>query len=305
MRVFLTGASGYVGSYVLRALVENGHTARCLVRDSGEDLVVDGENVEPVVGDLLDPTSYEKTLADCEAVIHLVGLLEEKPSRGVTYERIHVTGTKHVVEAARESGIERFIHMSANGARPSGGTAYQRTKWKAEQIVQETGFNHWTIMRPSILFGRPDPGRPEFASRLLADLIRPFPILPVFGDGTYAMQPVHVTEVAASFVQALTREHVSGQRYVVAGPDRMPYVEVLDRIARGAGLDPKPKLHLPMPLARLVVSTVGRLGLLPITPVQFEMLIEGNTGDAISFYRDFDLSPTSFTPENLQYLQSM
>lgn len=305
MRVFVTGATGYVGSYVLRALVDSGHTARCLVRDSVEDLAVTNEKVEPVRGDLLEPDSFAEALPACDAVIHLVGILEENPRRGATYERIHVNGTREMVDAARDAGIERFIHMSANGARPSGDTAYQRTKWQAEQIVEEANFSHWTIMRPSILFGRPDPGRPEFASRLLADLVRPFPILPVFGDGTYDMQPIHVTEVADAFVQALTLEHVSGQTYVVAGPEQLPFVEILDRIAQGAGLEPKPKLYLPMPLARLAVYTVGRLGLLPITPEQFEMLIGGNTGDATPFYRDFDLSPTSFTPENLQYLQSM
>lgn len=305
MRVFVTGATGYVGSYVLRALLDNGHTARCLVRDSVDDLVVTNEKVEPVIGDLLEPGSYEKALPACDAVIHLVGILEEHPRRGATYERIHVTGTRQMVEAAEDAGLERFIHMSANGARPSGGTAYQRTKWQAEQVVEDANFSHWTIMRPSILFGKPDPGRPEFASRLLDDLVRPFPMLPVFGDGTYDMQPIHVTEVATAFVQALTREPVSGHTYVVAGPEQLRYIEVLDRIARGAGLDPKPKIHLPMPLARLAVYTAGRVGLLPITPDQFEMIIEGNTGDATPFYRDFDLSPTSFTPENLRYLQSM
>lgn len=305
MRVFLTGGSGYVGSYVLRALVENDHTACCLVRNSADDLVRTGEHVEPVIGDLLEPHTYEEALSSCDAVIHLVGLLEENPRRGATYERIHVDGTRRMVETARDANIERFIHMSANGARPTGGTAYQRTKWQAEQIVEEAGFSHWTIMRPSILFGKPDPGRPEFTSRLLDDLVRPFPLLPIFGDGSYEMQPIHVTEAASAFVQALSNEHTSGQTYLVAGKTRMPYVDVLDRIARGAGLDPKPKIHLPMPLARLGVYTAGRLGLLPITPDQFEMLIEGNTGDAAPFYRDFDLAPTPFTPENLQYLQSM
>ena len=152
--------------------------------------------------------------------------------------------------------------------------------------MKAAGFAHWTIFRPSLLFGEPDPGRPEFASQLLDDLVRPFPLLPVFGDGQYQMQPIHVTEVAA-------------------GPDRFPYVEVLDRIAQGAGLEPKPKVHVPLPLARLGVYTAGRLGLLPISPAQFEMLIEGNTGDETAFYRDFALSPTPFSPENLAYLAGM
>ena len=305
MRVFLTGASGYVGSYVLRELLRQNHTPRCLVRGSAADLAVQDDAIEVVTGDVTEPGSLEEAITDCDAVIHLVGIIEEKRSKGVTFQHIHVDGTRHVVSAAQRAGIERFIHMSANGARSEDATDYQRTKWEAEQIVTEAGFDHWTIFRPALLFGKPDPGRPEFSSRLLADLVRPFPILPVFGDGQYDLQPVHVTEVASAFVQALTTTAAHGQSYVAAGPDRFPYVEVLDRIARGAGLDPKPKVHVPLSIARLGVYTAGRVGLLPISPSQFEMLVEGNTGDETAFYRDFDLSPTPYTVENLDYLTDM
>jgi len=305
MRVLLTGATGYVGSYVLRALLQQGHTPRCLVRTRTDDLAVADDRIERAVGDVTDPASLDGTFADCDAVIHLVGIIEESPTRGVTFERLHVDGTRHVVEAARAAGVDRFIHMSANGARPDNATDYQRTKWAAEQIVKDAGFGHWTIFRPALLFGRPDPGRPEFSSRLLQDLVRPFPLLPVFGDGRYELQPVHVTEVADAFVQALTTEAAHEQIYVAAGPDRLPYVEVLDRIARGAGLAPKTTVPVPLALARLGVHTAGRLGLLPISPAQFEMLVEGNTGDETAFYRDFALSPVAYTPENLAYLQSM
>jgi NADH dehydrogenase len=319
MRVLLTGATGYVGSYVLRELLRRDHTPRCLVRGSANDLAVQDtdpavqntdlavqdEAIEIATGDVTDPASLDGAVADCDAVIHLVGIIEENRAQGVTFDRIHVDGTRSVVAAARDAGIDRFIHMSANGARAESATDYQRTKWEAEEIVTDAGFNHWTIFRPALLFGKPDPGRPEFSSRLLADLVRPFPILPVFGDGQYELQPVHVTEVAGAFVQALTTEAAHGQTYVAAGPDRLPYVEVLDRIARGAGLSPKPKINVPLPLARLGVHTAGRVGLLPISPAQFEMLVEGNTGDETAFYRDFDLSATPYTVENLTYLETM
>jgi len=305
MRVLLTGATGYVGSYVLRELLRQDHTPRCLVRSSAEDLAVQDDAIEIAFGDVTDPASLDGAFKDCDAVIHLVGIIEEKRSQGVTFKRIHVDGTRHVVEAAQHAGIDRFIHMSANGARADEATAYQRTKWDAEQLVKEAGFAHWTLLRPSLLFGEPDPGRPEFSSQLLTDLVRPFPILPVFGDGQYEMQPVHVTEIAAAFVQALALDEAHGQMYVAAGPDRFPYVEVLDRIARGAGLDPKSKVHVPLTLARMGVYTAGRVGLLPISPSQFDMLVEGNTGDETAFYRDFDLAATPYTVENLQYLATM
>lgn len=303
MHVFLTGATGFVGSYVLRELARAGHTARCLVRDADAALSVQGEGVEKVKGDVTDPKSFAGAARGCDAVIHLVGIIEERPSQGVTYEAIHHQGTRHVVDEAKDAGVERFVQMSANGARPDGVSAYQTTKWKAEQYVKQADFPHWTILRPSIVFGDPGPGREEFCTRLARQLIRPFPVLPVFGDGQYRLQPVAVEDVAAAFVQALTREAAHGQLYCVAGSETLAFNDVLDVITQGLGQAPKPKLHQPLWLARPLVQTVGRLGLLPISPDQFEMLVEGNTCDAAALYRDFDLAGHSFTPERLPYLK--
>jgi len=305
MRICVTGATGYVGSYVLRALLDHDHTPRCVVRESPSDLAVDDPAIECAQGDVTDRASLDEAVEGCDAIIHLVGIIEESPSRHVTFERIHVDGTRNVVRAAQEAGITHFIHMSANGARPDDATPYQRTKWEAEQIVKDASFNHWTIFRPSLLFGAPDPNRPEFASELLDALIRPFPILPVFGNGAYELQPVHVSNVAEAFVQSVTQKTAHQQTYVAAGPDRLPYTEVLDRITRGAGLDLKPKVHVPIFLARLGVHTIGRLGALPISMSQFEMLVEGNTGNHSAFVNDFDLTLVRFTPSNLKYLRAV
>ncbi len=303
MHVYLTGATGFVGAYVLRELVERGHTARCLVREAGTPLAVEGEAVETVRGDVTEARSLAGTMRGCEAVIHLVGIIEEKPSKGVTFEAIHFEGTRNVVEAAREAGVGCFVQMSANGARADGVSAYQTSKWRAEEYVRSAGFDRWTVLRPSLVFGDPGAGTEEFASRLARQLIKPFPILPVFGDGSYRMQPIAVEEVAAAFVQALTLEAAAGQTYCVAGLEAYPYTEILDRITRGLGLEPKPKLNNPLWLVRPAVHTLGKFGLLPISPDQFEMLVEGNTCDSAAFYRDFDVAYKPFTPENLAYVK--
>ena len=303
MHVFLTGATGFVGAYILQELVAQGHTVRCLVRDPKDALVVEGASVEKVKGDITKPKTLAGTLRGCDAVIHLVGILEEKPSKGITFEAIHYEGTKHVVNEALDAGIERFIQMSANGARPDGVSEYQTTKWKAEEYVKQAGFGHWTIFRPSLVFGDPVAGTEDFPSRLARQLIKPFPVLPVFGDGSFKLQPISAEEVAAAFVQALTREAAHGQVYCASGQETYTFVDILDIITRATGKEPKPKLPQPLWLVRPGVHTLGRIGLLPISPDQFEMLVEGNTCDASAFYRDFDVTYKPFSPENLGYVQ--
>jgi NADH dehydrogenase len=302
MHVFLTGGTGFVGGYVLRELIRHGHTARCLVRSPDARLSEGGAPVERVVGDVTDAASLDDALDGCDAAIHLVGIIDEEPDRGVTFEAIHVEGTIHVARAAQAAGVDRFIHLSANGAAPDGVSAYQTTKWRAEQYIRDAGFDHWTIIRPSIVFG--DPGdRPEFASRLARTLVRPFPVLPVFGNGTYQLQPIDVDAVATACVQALDRDAVHTQTYCAAGHESLAYTTVLNYITQALGQPLKPKLFMPLWFARPFVHVLSRLGLVPISIDQLDMLVAGNVCDPTAFYRDFDVSPTPFLPRNLTYLR--
>jgi NADH dehydrogenase len=265
--------------------------------------VVDSTDVEKVVGDILDPTSLRGTMAGCDAVIHLVGIIDEKPSKGITFESVHFEGTRAVVNEASRAGVERYVQMSANGARPNGVSAYQTSKWKAEEYVRNAAFRHWTVLRPSTIFGDPGTENPDFALQLAKQLVKPFPILPVFGRGDFKMQPISVEEVAAAFVQALAHDVAAGRSYCVAGKEEITFVDILDRITEAVGHAKKPKLPQPLWLMRPAVRTLGRIGLLPITPDQFEMLVEGNTCDSTDFYRDFDVVFRPFIPENLQYIR--
>ncbi len=303
MHVLLTGATGYVGSHLLDALRERGHTVRALIRGGSAPTLAAREGVEVASGDVTDAGSFGDAFEGVDAVVHLVGIIDEKPSKGVTFERIHVDGTRNVAHAARAAGVERFVHMSANGARPDGRSDYQTTKWRAEEVVRGIGFEHLVIFRPSTLFGDPGEAHPEFAKRLWETLVKPFPVLPVFGDGQYELQPVHVRACAEAMAEAVTRAASNGEAYCVAGHERIPYTEVLKRIARGGGIEPKPTVPVPIPVARLGVNALGKVGLLPISPAQFEMLVEGNTCDPAAFFADFDVETPPFTAETLAYLQ--
>src|SRR5436190_21317364 len=95
-RVFVTGGSGFVGTEVIEELLRRGHQVNALTHRA--DLAASGEDVRIIRGGLFDNAALDAGLADCQAVIHLVGIIMEKPSKGVTFERIHFEGTKSVVD---------------------------------------------------------------------------------------------------------------------------------------------------------------------------------------------------------------
>src|SRR5260370_14912176 len=194
-RVFITGARGFVGGGVVQALRADGHVVRCLVRRGSEPLLKGLGAVERVEGDVLIRRTLDVAVAGCDAVIHLVGIIRERPALAETFERLHVDATLNVLAAASGAGVRRVLHMSALGTRPGARARYHQTKWRAEEAVRESG-TAWTIFRPSVVFGRGD----ELISTL-AGMIRRLPVVPVLGDGQYRLQPVAVEHVAAGFTR--------------------------------------------------------------------------------------------------------
>ena len=287
-RVFVTGATGFVGRAVVQALRAEGHAVRCLVRRGSEPDLHGFEAIERVEGDILDPAAaLEAAVSGCDTVVHLVGIIREYPSRGVTFERIHHEGTRNVVQAAGAAGARRFLHMSALGTRAGARSRYHQTKWAGEEAVRGSGLA-WTIFRPSIIYGLGD----GFLS-LLAGMVKRLPVVPVLGDGRNRLQPVPVEQVAAGFARAVTHEASTKQTYSVAGPDALSMVEVLTML--GTALHRRVRLaRVPLTLVRPMALALHRLPSFPVTPDQLLMLEEDNVGDPQSFYTAFKLTPVPF-----------
>lgn len=296
MKVFLTGGTGYVGTAVLKRLLEDGHEVRFLVRGGRRP---DGRGFSrgravPVDGDLLAPASYLEALKDADAVIHLVGIIREKPRIDVTFGRIHADGTNLLVRAAKEAGVSRFVHMSALGARPGAASGYHKSKWEAEELVRAGGMPH-TIFRPSVIFGPGD----EFVN-MLAGLVKA-PVTPVFGNGLYRMQPVSLNTVADVFAKALSRDPTN-DTYEVGGPEQIPYNEMLKEIGRALGRSVR-LLHVPLWAAKPLVKTMQRFPFFPVTEDQLTMLLEENIcRDGNRFVQAFDVEQIRFADGIRTYL---
>src|SRR5437899_1798339 len=147
MKVFVTGASGFVGEEVVRQLHAAGHAIRILARQpqaTRTQWEVSEYGAEVHAGNVLDADSLRGGLKDCEAVIHLVGIISEIGRN--TFENVHTRGTENIVTAARNAGVRRFVQMSALGTRPNAASRYHQSKWAAEELVRQSGLA-WTIFR--------------------------------------------------------------------------------------------------------------------------------------------------------------
>jgi uncharacterized protein YbjT (DUF2867 family) len=296
MKVFLTGATGFVGKHMLERLLVEGYAVRAALRGlAGQKarVVTHSQNVgrkddfQWVHGDIVEGTRLDEGMQGCDAVIHLVGIIVEKGTN--TFERVHHLGTRNVVEAAKRTGIKRFVQMSALGVRADGVAPYQTTKWKGEEEVRQSGIS-FCILRPSLIFGQGD----GFVTQMMATM-RSAPLFrPVPGDGTPKFRPIAVEDVTTCFARALTYETATNQMIDLGGADELTLNEVLAEIARCAGVR-KPAVHIPMPLMMAGARVAQKLlKNPPVTVDQLRMLLEGSTCDIEPMKRIFSINPRGF-----------
>ena len=309
MKIFVTGGTGFVGGYVLEALQKASHEVHVLVRPGSEHKLPSDFSGKIISGNVFD-FSFP---SESDAVVHLVGILRPNFYQGGTFEKLHFQATKVVVDKAVTASVKRFLLMSGNGVKPHG-TAYQRTKYMAEQYLRNSGLA-WTIFRPSVLFGNPDyptgeTGKPEFGSLLYRQMVKPPLPAPMFHSGIsirqagrFKLQPAYVGDLAQGVAAAFTNDSSAGKTYHVGGPVELTWREIIDTIATAAGKRRKWKIPVPTWGIGAVAAVLGWFPFFPVTRDQITMLMEGNTCDGSDFYRDFDIEPTAFTPENLDYLR--
>ncbi len=305
MKVAVFGATGFVGGYLIDALLAQGHEPAVLVRPGSEDKLRQPGRCQQVSGDIAGAQAVRDCLEGCDAAIYNIGILREFPQRGISYQALHFEGAKRVIDLCGETGVGRFLLMSANGARADG-TGYQKTKFMAEQYLQTSGLD-WTIFRPSVLFGDPR-GNLEFATQLQRDLIRPplpaplfHPGLLPFGAGAFGLSPVHVEDVAGAFVAALDRPEAVGRIYHLGGPECLAWKDLIRIIAEAGG---SRKLTVPAPVwaVRLAARIFERFDGFPVTRDQIDMLLEGNCCGPEELREGFGIEPRGFGPGTLVYL---
>lgn len=298
MKVFLTGATGFVGSHLLARLVRDGHDVHVLARDPARAQGlkrVDPDRIEVMPGDVVSGEGLDRAMEGGDAVIHLVGIILE--TRRATWEKVHHQGTRNAIEAAKRQGIKRFVQMSALGARPNGVSRYQTTKWQAEEAVRAGGIPY-VILRPSIIFGPRD----GFVSQMV-DLMKTAPLVrPVPGHGRYPFRPIYIDNVVDCFAQSLTSSKALNRTIELCGPAELPLAQMLSQIAHCVGVR-KPAVKVPYFImycnAAVLQAILPRP---PVTTDQLRMLREGSTADPRPMLDTFSLGLVGFREGLNKYL---
>jgi NADH dehydrogenase len=232
-KICLLGGTGFVGKRLAARLSEAGHDIVIFTRhrERQRDLLV-LPTARLVQGDVYDPEFLRKQFEDRDTVINLVGILNEKGRDGRGFARVHTELPSMIVEACRQTGVTRLLHMSALHASPAAPSHYLRTKALGEDAVHRAGNPdfHVTSFRPSVIFGPGD----SFLNRF-AGLLRLTPGVFPLACPKARFQPVYVEDVVRSFVASLDSHHTFGNRYDLCGPKVYTLREIVKYVARLIG----------------------------------------------------------------------
>lgn len=226
--ICVLGGSGFVGTHLCAAFARDGWRITVPTRDpAGARHLGPIPSLKLVAADIHDPQALSALVAGQQAVVNLVGILNEKGRTGAGFRRAHVDLVRSLVDACRRQRVDRLIHVSAlNADADNGPSHYLQSKGRGERVVREEcgELVAWTIFRPSVIFGPRD----DFANRF-ARLLRAIPLgLPLARAGAH-FAPVWVGDVVAAIQRALADDGTAGEIYELCGPERL----TLGQIVRG------------------------------------------------------------------------
>lgn len=238
--ILLTGATGYLGRFLLPRLMEKGWPVRCLLRPTSDQSALAPWKVEICLGDLDHPAQVRPTLAGVRRILHLA----------------HIRYTPALV-AGVENTLEHLVLVSSRRRFSQVPSPSVEEVIQGEATALRSGLP-WTLLRPTMIYG---PGDDRNLSRLAAHL-RKHRWIPIFGSGRALQQPVHVEDVVEALLAALQRPGAIHRVYNLAGPEPLTYDQLIDQVGAAVGVRPV-KLHLPVGLALAGLWGARRLGMRP------------------------------------------
>jgi uncharacterized protein YbjT (DUF2867 family) len=248
--VTVFGGTGFVGTYVVRALARKGWRIRVAARRPklGYRLPSYGDvgQIQLMAADIGSREEVDAALTGASACINLVGILA--PSAGRSFRKVHEEGSRRVAEVAAARGVQRFVQMSALGADLRSPSVYARTKAEAEAAVRKA-LPSAVVLRPSVVFGPED----DFFNRFAA-MATWSPFLPLIGGGKTRFQPVYVGDVAQAAANALERDAAAGLTFELGGPGVYTFKALMQLVLHETG---RRRLLLPLPFGAAELIGLG------------------------------------------------
>jgi dihydroflavonol-4-reductase len=296
VRVLVTGATGFTGGHLARALVGRGDDVRALVRDGrGAAADLEAGGVSTIVGDLRDPAALERATAGVEIVYHIAAIYRQAGLPVHTYRSVNATAVRGVIEAAAGAGVRRVVHCSTVGVHgdiehpPAGedaplrpGDVYQETKLEGEQLARDAGERlgiEVTIARPTGIYG---PGDRRLL-KLFRGIARRRWI--TLGSGEIYYHLTYIDDLIEGLRLCGEEAAAAHRTYILAGGEVTTLNALVGLVAQGAGV-PVPPLHLPV----WPVWTAGAVCEALCAPFGIEPPLYRRRVDFFSKSRAFDIS---------------
>lgn len=283
--ILLTGATGFIGGLVLKALTEKNENVRCLVRTpvSSENL-----KIEYIIGNVLDYESVVKATKGADIVyyfIHMMGKQKEQEKFDVL-DRIAVT---NMVKACNANNVKRIIHLTGMSNPEEKLSHHLASRKEVEDIIKNSGIDH-TIFRASVIIGR---GGGAF--EILDAVVRNFPVIPVFDWGKTKVQPVYIGDVIQYLIECLNKSETINRCYDIGSSEIFTYEELMRQYAKEIGLK-RSFVHIPGSWHWISSFVIGKLS--AVNPDVVYWLIESLGNNMVCEPNDlediFGFAPTSF-----------
>jgi NADH dehydrogenase len=292
MRVAITGGTGFVGSHLAHRLASTGVEVVVVARGQRHGLLQPG--VATVIqAEVDDVAALSRAFAGCDAVAHCAGINREIGAQ--TFDRVHVEGTRAVIEAARTAGVKKIVLQSFLRARPACGSKYHETKWAAEELVRGSGIDY-TIVKAGMIYGLGDHMLDHLSHSLLT-----LPLFATVGIVEKPIRPLAIDDLVRILEAALTGGRLSRQTVAVTGPEQLRLSDAVRRVGRVIGRRP---IVIPAPLfmQRALAQVFEWTMRVPLVArAQVQMLAEGMT-EPLPFADPLpsDLMPArGYTPEQI------
>ena len=277
MRLTILGGTGFVGRHLVQRLAHDGHAVTLLSRNLGPHynrLLPPGVVLREI--DVYDHVALQSAIAASDAVINLIGILNESGDNGRGFRQVHVELTRTLIAACQLAGVPRLLQMSSlNAGR--GHSYYLASRGEAEAAVKASALR-WTIFQPSVIFGVGDGLFTRFAA-----LLKLAPVMPL-ARASAKFAPVHVGDVVEAICRSLGDSRAFGEVYELYGPEVFTLAEIVRMTARQLGLR---RLVLPLPdvLGRLQALAFDVVPGKPFSSDNYRSLLSDSVGGIDGLYR--------------------